>query len=162
MKNNFIILVIAIAIFGFGCAQNPIKSNYFCGDNCVEDFEATEQAKNAMIVQEAEQSINMGLAYNRQEAYKKGAGFFIQAAEMYGVAGEHEKQRQAVVAAAKTQLKISDRSGFLISATQLTGLIDRYEMPSETEQLLLNLAANMENKDLPFPIKPEQRIIFNR
>lgn len=162
MKQTIFVLALAIVIGGSGCAQNPIMPNMFCGADCEDNPDASRDLQLAMISQDANQAVELGSAYCRQGAYAQGAGLYDQAAQMYSTAGDDGMERQAVVAAAKMNLKASEREAFLISAARLKGLIGPYEMPSEDERLLLNLAAHMQKQDLPYPLKPEWRVIFNQ
>lgn len=156
-----ILVVSVLVLMVSGCAQKTIKPDMFSSGDANSANISLEVSVDT-ISYNADQAVELALAYCQQGAYEKGASLFDQAADMYSISGDHDKQRKVVIAAAKTHLKVSDRKAFLISAVRLKGLIGRYEMPSEDEQLLLNLAAHMQNQDLPYPLKPEWRVIFNQ
>ena len=156
MNRIFFVLALTILISGIGCSRKSVKPTNF---NATGGFTDNSMA---LVSRDADQAVELGSAYCRQGSYDKGADLYDQAAEMYSSAGDEDLERKAAVAGAKMHLKASDREAFLISAARLKGLIGRYEMPSEDERLLLNLAAHMQKQDLPYPLKPEWRIIFNQ
>jgi hypothetical protein len=151
-------------IGGFGCTQNPIMPNMFCVVDCEDNPDASRDLQLAMISQDADQAVELGSAYCRQGANAQGADLYDQATQMYSTAGVDGIERQAAVAAAaaKMNLKAPEREAFLILFARLKGLIRPYKMPTEDEYLLLNLAAHMQKQDLPYPLKPEWRVIFNK
>ncbi len=108
-----------------------------------------------------DQPINLALAYYQEGSYQKSAQYFEQAANMYHDDRDKDGERRAIVAAAKTHLKCSQRDRFLNCADRLDNLIGRWEMPSDDERILLNIAAVMQNLEMPYPVKePAWRTIL--
>lgn len=101
----------------------------------------------------SDKPVSLALAYYREGSFRRSAEYFEEAARHFRETGNKANERRAITAAAKTHLKCSQRGKFLDCAYRLDGLIGRWEMPSDDERLLLNMAAAMQGLALPFPVK---------
>lgn len=131
---------------------------------CTPRNTLTRQAQAASYRQVADtpdQPLDLALAYFREGSYQKSADYFEQAANMYRDDRDKDGERRAITAAAKVHLKCSQRDRFLMCAYRLDRLIGRWEMPSDDERTLLNIAAVLQGYDLPYPVKePAWRTIL--
>ena len=114
---------------------------------------------NAKLDQ-AQQTVALALEYHDQGGYEKSAELFLNAADLFEEIGARDEQRRAIIAAAKVQLKCSLRQKFLLTMARFRGLIGQFEMPSEEERFLIDLADHMKEKHLTYPVKESWRIIF--
>ena len=112
-------------------------------------------------LEQAQQTVALALEYYDQGGYEKSAGLFLEAAELYNGLDARDEQRRALVAAAKVQLKCSQRQPFLLTMARFKGLIGRLEMPSEEERFLVNLSDHMKGKPLTYPVQGAGQVIFN-
>ena len=87
-------------------------------------------------LEQAQQTVALALEYYDQGGYEKSAGLFLEAAELYRGLDARDEQRRSLIAAAKVQLKCSQRQPFLLTMARFKGLIGRLEMPSEEERFL--------------------------
>jgi len=111
---------------------------------------------------EAQQAVDLALEYYEQGGYRKGSELFLEAADLYGDLGLYEMQRRALIAAAKLQLKCSQRTSFLLTVERFERLLGRLEMPSEDERFLINLSDHMKGRPLTYPVEGPWEIIFKK
>ena len=112
-------------------------------------------------LEQAKQTVTLALEYYDQGGYEKSAGLFLEAAELYSGLDARDEQRRSLVAAAKVQIKCSQRQPFFLTMARFKGLIGRLEMPSEEERFLINLSDHMKGKPLTYPVHDTWQVIFN-
>lgn len=112
------------------------------------------------ILGRADQSVSLGLAYFDERGYEKSAELFIKAANLYQLLPSNPAEKQALMAAAKAQLKAGNRDGFVDTMRRYESLIQTHELPGEEERFFLNLSASMKGASLAYPVKDACRDIF--
>jgi len=120
-----------------------------------------EREKPYVKLEQAQQTVALALEYYDQGGYEKSAELFLEAAALYRDLYARDEERRALIAAAKVQLKCSQRQPFLLTMARFKGLIDRLEMPSEEERFLINLSDQMKGNPLTYPVNGAWRVIFN-
>lgn len=111
-------------------------------------------------LEQAQQTVALALEYYDQGGYEKSAGLFLEATDLFRELGARDEQRRALIAAAKVQLKCSQRQPFLLTMARFKGLLERLEMPLEEERFLINLSDHMKGKSLTYPVKGACQVIF--
>lgn len=119
-----------------------------------------QQSMQNLKLEQAQQTVNLALEYHDQGGYEKSSVLFMKAADLFEEIGASDEQRRAIIAAAKVQLKCSLRQEFLLTMARFRGLIGQFEMPSEEERFLIDLADHMKEKPLTYPVKESWQFIF--
>ena len=121
---------------------------------------AVERDWSRAALEEGRQAIELALEFHDQGGFEKAAELFLEAADKFRVLNDRDKERKALVAAAKMQLKSSQRKAFLLTMARFKGIMARFEMPSEEERFLVNLSDHMKEKPLTYPVKASWQVIF--
>lgn len=157
MKKFSLFLFSACAFLALSACSGHMRS--LSKEEIQETVKMAERERYAKL-QEAQQVLTFALEYYDQGGYQKGSELFLEAADLYGELGRRDEQRRALIAAAKLQLKSSERETFLLTVARLRRLLRRREMPSEQERFLINLADHMKGSPLTYPVKDSWEIIF--
>jgi len=111
-------------------------------------------------LERVQQTVALALEFHDQGGFKKSADLFLEAADLYREINLEKEARQSLIAAAKVQLKCSQRQLFLLTMARYKGILGHYEMPSEEERFLVNLSDYMKGKSLTYPVKAPWQVIF--
>ena len=111
-------------------------------------------------LEHAQQTVALALEYFDQGAYKKSSELFMEAADLYGGLNSKDEERRALIAAAKVQLKCSEKQAFLLAMARYKGMLDRLEMPKDEERFLINLSDHMKGKPLTYPVSDALQVVF--
>jgi hypothetical protein len=122
--------------------------------------EINELDPSSLQLEQAQQTVALALEYYDQGGYEKSAELFLEAAGLYGVLSARDEERRSLIAAAKVQLKCSQRQPFLLTVARYKGLVDSLKMPSEEERFLIDLSDQMTGKPLTYPVMGEWQAIF--
>ena len=114
-----------------------------------------------LMLEQAQQTVAVALEYHDQGGYEKSARLFLEAANLFRGIKAKDEERRSLIAAAKVQLKCSQRQPFLLTMVRYRGLIDHLEMPQEDERFLMNIADHMKGKPLTYPVKDSWQVVFN-
>ena len=125
-----------------------------------DTIQRVERDPSYLKLEQAQQTVALALEYYDQGGYEKSAGLFLEATDLYRQLGARDEERRALVAAAKVQLKCSQRQPFLLTMARFKGLLPRLEMPSEEERFLINLSDHMKGRPLTYPVKEAWQVIF--
>ena len=110
---------------------------------------------------QAKQSLALAMEYYEQEGYEKSADLFLDAARLFKEAGSHDGEKNALIAAAKMQLKCSQKESFLLTMARYQSVMEPLSMPSEEECFLINLSDSMKRDDPSYPVSESCRFLFN-
>jgi len=127
----------------------------------LESEQVIEREKPYVKLEQAQQTVALALEYYDQGGYEKSAELFLEAADLYRDLSARDEQKRSLIAAAKVQLKCSQRQPFLLTMARFKGLVDRLEMPSEEERFLIDLSDQMKGKPLTYPVMGEWEVVFN-
>lgn len=97
-----------------------------------------------------------------QQSYAQSAHYFLEAAAIYHHHRAYSAEKRVLLAGAEMQLKEGDREGFVLTIARYKALLEPYEIPQVIAQLLVNLADQMSDKPLTYPVHPTHKIIFSR
>ncbi|OPX39782.1 MAG: hypothetical protein B1H11_02105 [Desulfobacteraceae bacterium 4484_190.1] len=125
-----------------------------------DTVQRVERDPSYLKLEQAQQTVALALEYYDQGGYEKSAGLFLEAVDLYRELGARDEERRALIAAAKVQLKCSQRQPFLLTMARFKGLLPRLEMPSEEERFLINLSDHMKGRPLTYPVKEAWQVIF--
>ena len=156
MKKAIHFILIAILLSTISACSGLIPKKEIIGSEEIIDRE-----KPYVKLEQAQQTVALALEYYDQGGYEKSAELFLEAAALYRDLYARDEERRSLIAAAKVQLKCSQRQPFLLTMARFKGLIDRLEMPSEEERFLINLSDQMKGKPLTYPANGAWRVIFN-
>ena len=121
---------------------------------------AVERDRSRVALEEGRQAAELALEFHEQGGFERAAELFLEAADKFRAFNDRDKERRALVAAAKMQIKASHRKAFLLTMARFKGLLGRLEMLSEEECFLVNLSDHMKNKPLTYPVKASWQVIF--
>jgi len=158
MKPLSNLTLIAIMLLAISACSGHMRS--LTKDEIQETIQSVEMEPSYIKLDQAQQTVALALEYHDQGAYEKSAGLFLEAAGLYHELNARDEERRALIAAAKVQLKCSQRQPFLLTMARYRGLIDRLQMPPEDERFLLNLADHMKGKPLTYPVKDSWQVVF--
>jgi hypothetical protein len=119
-----------------------------------------ERDQSYLKLEQAQQTVALALEYYDQGGYEKSADLFLEAADLYRELAARDEERRALIAAAKVQLKCSQRQPFLLTMARFKRLLPPLEMPSEEERFLINLSDHMKGMPLTYPVKEAWQVIF--
>lgn len=120
----------------------------------------TEQDRSRAALEEGRQATELALEFHEQGGFEKAAELFLEASDKFRAVNARDEERKALVAAAKMQLKCSQRKAFLLTMARFKGLLAKFEMPTEEECFLVNLSDQMKNQPLSYPVKSSWRVVF--
>jgi len=140
------ILFIVILSILPACSANK----FMFGDN-----KATVQK-----TEQADQTVNLALAYHDQGDFGKSAELFMNAADLFKETKNEEMERRTLIAAAKCYLKCSKNQEFQVTVARLKGLTNLKEMPLAEFQFLTNLSDQMLQRQLSYPVQKSWRVVF--
>ncbi len=156
MKKTIHFILVAILLLTISACSGLIpKKKILISEQMIE------REKPYVKLEQAQQTVALALEYYDQGGYEKSAELFLEAAALYRNLYARDEERRSLIAAAKVQLKCSQRQPFLLTMARFKGLIDRLEMPSEEERFLINLSDQMKGKPLTYPVNGAWRVIFN-
>ena len=157
MSNNFsLILVTLLLLTVTACSGMRTLSK----QEMDYTISAVERDRSRVALEEGRQAIELALEFHDQGGFEKAAELFLEAADKFRTLNVRDEKRKALVAAAKMQLKSSQRKAFLLTMARFKGLLGRLEMPSEEERFLVNLSDHMKEKPLTYPVKASWQVIF--
>jgi hypothetical protein len=119
-----------------------------------------ERDRSRAALEEGRQAIELALEFRDQGGFEKATELFLEAADKFRTLNDRDEKRKALVAAAKMQLKCSQRKAFLLTVARFRGIMARFEMPTEDERFLVNLSDYMKEKPLTYPVKASWQVIF--
>jgi len=119
-----------------------------------------DKEKIAQKTEQADQTVNLALAYHDQGDFKKSGELFVNAADLYGEIDNDPMENRALIAAAKAQLKSSQIPEFQLAVVRLKGLNDSRQMPDKEVQFLINLSDHMQQRSLSYPVQKPWRVVF--
>ena len=145
-------LVAAIIFALSACAGNM---------NNLKKDDTLEPNPSYLKLEQAQQTVALALEYHDQGGYEKSAELFLEAADLFHEINSKDEERRSLIAAAKVQLKCSQRQPFLLTMARYRQLIAHLEMPPEDERFLMNLADHMKGNPLTYPVKDSWHVVFN-
>lgn len=121
-----------------------------------------DQAKTKAAVEANRKTMTLAMAFYKQGGFTKASELFLKAADRFHELNASNEERNALLNAAKMQLKVSRRIAFVITMTRVLPLIPDLEMPTEEERFLVNLSDQMNHKPLTYPVKSSWQVIFQK
>ena len=157
MSNNFsLILVTLLLLTVTACSGMRTLSK----QEMDYTISAVERDRSRVALEEGRQAIELALEFHDQGGFEKAAELFLEAADKFRTLNVRDEKRKALVAAAKMQLKSSQRKAFLLTMARFKGIMAQFEMPTEDERFLINLSDYMKEKPLTYPVKASWQVIF--
>ena len=146
LKMKHIIVGIFILLFLPACSSNS--------------FWFKDKEKIVQKTEQADQTVNLALAYFDQGDFQKSGDLFIEAADLYTEVENNSMAGQALIASAKSYLKCSRIPEFHLVVARLKGLEESRQMPETDVQFLVNLSEKMQQKPLSYPVQKSWRDVF--
>lgn len=158
MKNLSLFVLSVCVVFGLLACSGHMKS--LTKGEIQDAVHKVETEPLYVKLERAQQTVALALEYHDQGGYEKCAGLFLDAADLFRELNLNDEERRALIAAAKVQLKCSQRQPFLLTMARFKGLLANLEMPSEEERFLVNLSDHMKGKPLTYPVKGAWQVVF--
>lgn len=157
MSNKFSLILVTLLLVGLTACSGMRSLSKQEIDYTIS---VAEQDRSRAALEEGRQAVELALEFHDQGGFEKAAELFLEAADKFRALNDRDKERKALVAAAKMQLKSSQRKAFLLTMARFKGIMARFEMPSEEERFLVNLSDHMKEKPLTYPVKASWQVIF--